>query len=156
MCSFYIVFFNFQPQPSYPAADLIVRLFIIPLCAVFKNRIVMAPISVYNTDNGYATERDVLFYKERAKGGVGLIVFANMQWNPIRNNPNSGAMLTDEKYIPALKKFTDVVHAEGCKIFPQLMHKGRYATAASQGGEQPIAPPAIPTRFNGYELAISI
>lgn len=117
-----------------------------------KNRIVMAPMSVYNTDNGYATERDRLFYKERAQGGVGLIVFANMQWDPVRNNPNSGAMLTDEKYIPALKKVTDTVHEEGCAMFAQLMHKGRYATAASQGGHQPVAPSAVPTKFNGWEM----
>lgn len=117
-----------------------------------KNRIVMAPMSIFNTEEGYASERDVLFYKERAKGGVGLIVFANMQWDPIRNNPNSGAMLTDEKYIPALRKVTDTVHAEGCAMFAQLMHKGRYATAASQGGHQPIAPSAVPSKYNGYEM----
>ena len=35
-----------------------------------KNRIVMAPMSVYNTENGFASERDVLFYKERAKSFV--------------------------------------------------------------------------------------
>lgn len=117
-----------------------------------KNRVVMAPMSVFNTENGYATERDRLFYQARAKGGVGLIIFANMQWDPIRNNPNSGALLTDEKYIPSLKKVTDSVHEEGCAIFAQLMHKGRYATAASQGGHQPIAPSAVPTKFNGFEM----
>lgn len=119
---------------------------------VLKNRVVMAPMSVYNTRDGYASEGDVAFYRERARGGVGLIVFANMQWDPVRKNPNSGAMLTDEKYIPSLRKVTSAIHEENCAVFAQLMHKGRYATAASQGGEQPVGPSAVPTRYNGFEM----
>ena len=98
-----------------------------------KNRLVMSPMSIGHTVNGFITDDVVELYKRRAAGGVGLIVFANMQWDKVRFNPNHGALLTDEKFIPMLKKLTDGVHAGGAKIFAQLMNRGRCANRASIG-----------------------
>lgn len=118
-----------------------------------KNRIIMSPMGLNNSVDGYATDKDVECYRARAKGGVGLIVFANMQWDPEHYNPKSGALLTGEKYIPALKKVTDAVHAEGCAMFAQLLHRGRYASRASQkDGAQAVAPSAVPTRYTKFEM----
>ena len=40
-----------------------------------KNRIVLAPMATnYGTDKGRMTERQIQYYLERARGGVGLIV----------------------------------------------------------------------------------
>lgn len=106
-----------------------------------------------NTVDGYATDKDVAFYRARAKGGVGMIVFANIQWDPDRYNPKSGAVLTDEKYVPALKKVTDAVHEEGCAMFAQLLHRGRYALRATQkDGAQAVAPSAVPSRYTKFEM----
>ena len=66
-----------------------------------KNRMVMSPMSIGNTEDGFITDSIVEFYKRRAQGGVGLIIFANMQWDKERFNPHHGALLTDEKFIPA-------------------------------------------------------
>lgn len=112
----------------------------------------MSPMSMHNTLNGHATKRDILFYEARAKGGAGLIVFANMQWDKERYDEHSGALLISEEYIPSLKEVTDTVHKYGCAMFAQLMHMGRYASAATQRGLQPVAPSAIPTRFNKFEM----
>lgn len=117
-----------------------------------RNRIIMSPMGLNNTVDGYATDKDVTFYRSRAKGGVGLIVFANMQWDPERYNPNSGALLIDDSYIPSLKRVTDAVHEEGCAMFAQLLHKGRYATAKSQRGAQSVAPSAVPSRYTHFEM----
>ena len=118
-----------------------------------KNRIIMSPMGLNNTVDGYATDKDVAFYRARAKGGVGMIVFANMQWDPDRYNPKSGAVLTDEKYVPALKKVTDAVHEEGCAMFAQLLHRGRYALRATQkDGAQAVAPSAVPSRYTKFEM----
>jgi len=117
-----------------------------------KNRIVMAPMGLGNTIDGYTSERDVEFYRARARGGVGLIIYANIQFDPIRHNPNSGALLFDAKYVPGLKKATNAIHEEGSKVFAQLLHMGRYAIQANHGGEQSVAPSAIPSKFTGYEM----
>ena len=61
-----------------------------------KNRVIMSPMSIGHTVDGFIMDDVVEFYKRRAQGGVGLIIFANMQWDKLRYNPNHGAMLTDE------------------------------------------------------------
>ena len=117
-----------------------------------KNRLVMSPMSIGHTVNGFITDDVVELYKRRARGGVGLIVFANMQWDKVRFNPNHGALLTDEKFIPMLKKLTDGVHEGGAKIFAQLMNRGRCANRASIQGEQAVAPSPIPGRYTHFEM----
>ena len=117
-----------------------------------KNRFVMAPMSIGATDNGRVTDDQIEFYKRRARGGVGLIVFANMQWDKERYNPHHGALLTDRKFLPQLKKLTDGIHEGGAKVFAQLMHRGRYANHASIQGVQAVAPSAIPSRFTHFEM----
>ena len=117
-----------------------------------KNRFVMAPMSIGATDNGRVTDDQIEFYKRRARGGVGLIVFANMQWDKERYNPHHGALLTDRKFLPQLKKLTDGIHEGGAKVFAQLMHRGRYANQASIQGVQAVAPSAIPSRFTHFEM----
>ena len=117
-----------------------------------KNRVVMSPMSIGHTVEGFIMDDVVEFYRRRAMGGVGLIVFANMQWDKVRYNPNHGAMLTDEKFIPSLKKLTDAIHEGGSKVFAQLMHRGRCANRASIQGEQAVAPSPIPGRFTHFEM----
>lgn len=117
-----------------------------------KNRMIMAPMSIGNTEEGFVPDSTIEFYRRRAKGGVGLIIFANMQWDKVRYNPHHGALLTDEKFIPQLKKLTDAVHEGGSKIFAQLMNRGRYAYQRSIQGEQAVAPSAIPSKFTHFEM----
>ena len=40
-----------------------------------RNRVIMAPMGTnYSTTDGLSTERDKLYYAERARGGVGMIM----------------------------------------------------------------------------------
>ena len=117
-----------------------------------KNRIMMAPCGINNTVDGCMTDQDVAFYRKRAAGGVAVIVVANLQWDKIRFNPNSGAHIIDKKSIPSLKKVTDAVHEEGGKIFAQLVHMGRYAKQIKNQGMQSVAPSAIPSKFTQMEM----
>ena len=126
-----------------------------------KNRVIMSPMSIGHTECGAITEDVVEFYRRRARGGVGLIIFANMQWDKVRYNPDHGAMLVDpadrdmtaeKDYIPMLKKLTDAIHEGDCKVFAQLMHRGRCANRKSIQGVQAVAPSPIPGRFTHFEM----
>ncbi len=119
---------------------------------LLKNRIVMSPMSLGSSVEGKATARDVEYFRRRAKGGAGLMVVANIQWDRVRYNPNEGYLLFDESYVPSLKAITDAVHEEGGKIFAQLMHQGRYCRQADHLGQQAVAPSAIPARYTGFEM----
>lgn len=119
----------------------------------FKNRICMAPMGLGTTDyvDGHVTERLIDCYVERAKGGVGMIDIANIMFDPNHLDPVNGPILTDDKYIPTLRKLTDALHDAGSKVVAQLVHMGRYQIAAFCGGEA-IAPSVTTSRYNGYQV----
>ena len=97
----------------------------------FKNRVCMAPMGLGTTDyvDGNVTDRLIDCYVQRAKGGVGMIDIANIMYDPNHLDPVNGPILTDDKYIPSLKKLTDALHEAGSKVVAQLVHMGRYQFA---------------------------
>ena len=116
-----------------------------------KNRIIMSPMSVGHCVDGYIDDAVADFYRSRAEGGVGLIIFANMQWDKVRH-ANNVPLLTDEKYIPQLKKMTDAIHEGGAKVFAQIMHRGTSAPRRTINGMEAVGPSAVPRKFTHYEM----
>lgn len=116
-----------------------------------RNRIVMSPMSVGHCKDGFIDDAVADFYRSRAEGGVGLIVFANMQWDKVRHAHNV-PLLTDEKFIPQLKKMTDAIHEGGAKVFAQIMHRGTSAPRATIDGLEAVGPSAVPRKFTHYEM----
>ncbi|HOJ92726.1 MAG TPA: FAD-dependent oxidoreductase [Dictyoglomaceae bacterium] len=108
-----------------------------------RNRVVFLPhLTLYASASHSPTERDVYYYRERAKGGVGLIVVPSMAVHP------SGSYLNmihafDTSNIGGLKKIVDAVHDNGAKIFGQLTHMGNQTRSVETFG--PLwAPSDIP------------
>ena len=92
-----------------------------------KNRIVMAPMGVdVSNHDGSTSEKTVAYYRERAKGGVGLIITEYTRINEKDGvvAPSQLSMSAD-RYIKPFQKVVDAVHVEGSKIFVQLHHPGR-------------------------------
>ena len=89
-----------------------------------KNRFVRSATVDNLGKNQLVTEAQLNFYRELAKGEVGLIVSSGLfpsldGWAA----PGQLGIHTDEM-IPSLKKITDTVHANDGKIVAQLMHAG--------------------------------
>ena len=116
-----------------------------------KNRVVMSPMSVGHCVDGIFDAAAADFYRTRAEGGVGLIVFANMQWDKVRHAHNV-PLLTDEKYIPTLETITSAIHEGGAKVFAQIMHRGTSAPRATIDGLEAVGPSAVPRKFTHYEM----
>jgi len=108
-----------------------------------KNRIVFLPhLTLYASADHLPTERDVYYYRERAKGGAGLIVVPSMIVHP------SGSYLNtihafNPNAIGGLKKIVDAVHDNGAKIFGQLTHMGNQ-TRSVETFEPLWAPSNVP------------
>ncbi len=104
-----------------------------------KNRIGMPSMHLNFTPNGEINEKFISFYKERAKGEVGLIVIGGCS---IDDTAGGGSLvgLYDDKFIPGLKRLTEEIHSVSeTKISAQLYHAGRYAFSFFIG-KQPVAP----------------
>ena len=91
-----------------------------------RNRVIMGSMHTGLEDRFFNYGKLAEFYRERAKGGVGLIVTGGI--SPNRQGwllPFGGTM----NFIGDVfnhRKVTRAVHAEGGKILMQILHSGRY------------------------------
>jgi 2,4-dienoyl-CoA reductase (NADPH2) len=91
-----------------------------------KNRVIMGSMHTGLEDRFYNYGKLAEFYRERARGGVGLIVTGGI--SPNRQGwllPFGGTMnfIGD---VANHRRVTRAVHAEGGKIVMQILHAGRY------------------------------
>lgn len=93
-----------------------------------RNRVVFPPTCpswVSDPWNGLFTDQAVAYYRERARGGVGLIIIGGTHVHPSSlMAPLLMPQLFDDRNIEPLSRVADVVHAEGCKLAIQLWHSG--------------------------------
>ena len=113
-----------------------------------KNRIVMTAMHLGYTPDGEVTDRLIEFYKERAKGGVGLIIIGGC---PIDDMAGMASMvrIDHDKYIDGLKRLTSSIKSEGAKIAAQLYQAGRYTHSSMIGGRKPFSASAVRSRLTG-------
>ncbi|MEL7296831.1 MAG: NADPH-dependent 2,4-dienoyl-CoA reductase [Pseudomonadota bacterium] len=91
-----------------------------------KNRILMGSMHT-GLEDGNQHARLAAYFRERARGEVGLIVTGG--YAPNRAGwvkPFAGKLTTKGEAVKH-KSVTDAVHAEGGKIALQILHAGRYA-----------------------------
>jgi len=108
-----------------------------------KNRLIMAPMgTMMASEVGGVTQKQVDYYAERAKGGVGTIIVEITSVDyPLGG---TGLTLHDNSYIGGHSELVEAVHAYGSKIICQLAHAGRQARPSDLKGLQPVAPSPIP------------
>ncbi|MCL2730533.1 MAG: alkene reductase [Actinomycetia bacterium] len=106
------------------------------------NRVVMAPMTrVRATADGLATASMATYYAQRATAG--LIVTEGVQPSLVgQSNPGTPGLHTDEQ-AASWWPVTEAVHANGGRLFAQLMHGGRVSHPATTG-LQPVGPSAVP------------
>lgn len=110
-----------------------------------KNRVVMGSMhtSLEETEQGFV--KVAAFYRERAQGGVGLIITGGISPNlsgivaPDRAIMNQSSDVSDHQLI------TSAVHEFDCKICMQILHAGRYGYHVNQ-----VAPSAIQAPISLY------
>ena len=106
------------------------------------NRLVMPAMHMNYTPDGEVNETLIAFYRERAKGGVGLILIGGC---PVEAEAGSAFMIgvNHDRFIPGLTRFAAAMHEEGAKVGVQLYHAGRYTYSFFLDGQ--AAPSASAT-----------
>ncbi|MCX4651584.1 alkene reductase [Streptomyces microflavus] len=88
------------------------------------NRIVMAPMTRSRAgDGGTATELTAAYYAQRASAG--LVITEGIQPSVVGQGYPFTPGLHSPEQVASWRKVTDAVHAEGGRIFAQIMHAGR-------------------------------
>lgn len=81
-----------------------------------------------NDRDGFVTDKDVAYIRERAKGVVGgICTMQGVYMDEKRQGQGyvGQAAAWDDKFIPGLKRLADVIHEERAIAACQLMHCGR-------------------------------
>jgi 2,4-dienoyl-CoA reductase-like NADH-dependent reductase (Old Yellow Enzyme family)/thioredoxin reductase len=90
-----------------------------------RNRIIMGPMGTnYGTSDGLSTERDKLYYGERARGGAAMIITEAMVVTEGARNHTNSLCLYHDRYIPGLAGIVDAIHAGGALAVGQVNHRG--------------------------------
>lgn len=90
-----------------------------------RNRIIMGPMGTnFGTTDGLSTERDKLYYGERAKGGAAMIITEAMVITAGARNHTNSMCLFHDRYIPGLAGIVDAIHDGGALAVGQINHRG--------------------------------
>ncbi|MFN8557219.1 MAG: FAD-dependent oxidoreductase [Dehalococcoidia bacterium] len=124
-----------------------------------RNRIFVPGHTTNYGKDHLPSDQHVAYHAEKAKGGVGLIIFEAIRVHPTSIGRANGVIGYDPRCIPLFKRVADAVHGHGAKLFGQIIHLGRHSEAlygrTSAWGASPIpwAPAgAIPHVMNEDDM----
>ncbi|WP_375055173.1 FAD-dependent oxidoreductase [Zobellella sp. DQSA1] len=114
-----------------------------------KNRVLMGSMHTGLEEEKGGFKKLAAFYRERARGGVGLIITGGIAPNFRGRLMPHAAQLSFPWQLAKHRLVTGAVHQEGGKIALQILHAGRYAyhpfLQAPSAEQAPISPfkPAV-------------
>lgn len=109
-----------------------------------KNRLLMGSMHTGLEEDKAGLQRLAAFYRERAQGGVGLMVTGGFAPNRTGRLAPFAAKLTNAQEQQRHELVTHTVHENGSKIVLQILHAGRYGyhpfVVAPSRLKSPISP----------------
>lgn len=114
---------------------------------IIKNRIVYPSLALSYSDDGEVNDRYLEYYRERAKGGAGIITVGPVLFDYTGIGVNALSIAHD-RHIPGLIKLTSAIKDEGACAWIQLYHAGAYAYSAMMDGRKPVAPSAVYSKYS--------
>src|SRR5450830_1081554 len=118
-----------------------------------RNRVIMGSMHTGLEDRFYHYGKLAAFYRERARGGVGLIVTGGISPNRSGWLLPCGGTLNFLGDVLNHRRVTSAVHEEGGKILMQILHAGRYGYQPFVVSASPVKSPI--SKFKPRELTES-
>ncbi len=129
-------------QPTYP--HLFEPITIPGTGITLPNRVIMGSMHMGHEELPGGFERLAAFYRERAEGGVALMVTGGISPNPAgRLTPHAATLMTEEDAQPH-RLVTQSVHDAGSRIALQILHAGRYGAHLGAVAPSSLAAPISP------------
>ena len=121
-----------------------------------RNRILLTAMGTsFAEEDGSCGDRIVAFNDSIARGGTGLVTMGvvGVGW-PLGNNMRRQPAISQDRFIPGMRRVADVVHAAGAKFAVQLHFGG---LVANPEAGQPAWCPSIPVpgQLGGPENAFT-
>ena len=91
-----------------------------------KNRIITTSHEPSYNEDGFPKERYIAYHLERAKGGIAMTMTAGSSVVSKDSPPSfNNIHAYKDEVVPWIKKLTQAIHDQDCKIMIQLTHLGR-------------------------------
>ena len=99
-----------------------------------KNRFVVPPMcNNFANPDGSLSDRSLAYYRERARGGFGLITVEATVIDRRSKASKSKVCLFDDLVIDSFRRVANACHAEGARLSVQLQHAGPEGSSGSSG-----------------------
>ena len=99
----------------------------------------MPPMATnYATSEGFVSDRQIAYYVERARGGVGYI---NVEHTGIHEQGKASPkmlMISTDEHAAKIENLVEAIHAAGGKIVVQINHAGRQTFSKAVTGSLPL------------------
>ena len=107
-----------------------------------RNRMIVAAMGVnFGGDDGSSGDRVVAYHEEQARGGVGLVISgACGVAYPVGQVQPWQIAISDDRYIPGLRRVVEAVHRHGAKFAVQLHQGGLVAGDDTKAGRPQWCP----------------
>ncbi|GAB6077473.1 NADH:flavin oxidoreductase/NADH oxidase [Hydrogenobaculum acidophilum] len=92
-----------------------------------RNRIVMSPMCMYSSEDGFVNDFHITHYGSRAAGGTGLIFTEACAISKEGVISKQDLGIYKDEHIEGLKRIVNICHSFGAKVGIQLAHAGRKA-----------------------------
>jgi len=112
-----------------------------------KNRIAYPALGLLYSMDGKINDRYYNFFIERAKGGAGIVTVGPVGFNFVGSGPILMQIDDDDK-IPSFEKLVKGIQNAGARAWIQIFHAGAYSYSKLLGGEDPVAPSAVYSRYS--------
>ena len=104
-----------------------------------KNRVMMAPMTNFASDEeGKVTDEELGYYKVRS-GGVGAVITAVAYVTRDGKGFQNEISADSDEMIPSLKRLADTIKGEGAKAILQIFHAGRMAPKEELVEDRPVS-----------------
>ncbi|NYE07188.1 2,4-dienoyl-CoA reductase-like NADH-dependent reductase (Old Yellow Enzyme family) [Bacillus niacini] len=119
-----------------------------------SNRIVMAPMTTWSSNDDYTISDEEVNYYKRRVNGVGLVITGctHVQPNGIGFTHEFAAY--DDKFIPSLRKLADAAKSGGAPVLLQIFHAGNKALPSLTPNGEVVSSSAVETEATGFAPSV--
>ena len=119
-----------------------------------KNRVVMAPMTTWSSNDDYTVSDEELTYYRKRVNGVGLVITGCTHVQPNGIGFTNEFAAYDDKFIPSLRKLAEAAKSGGAPAILQIFHGGNKALPALTPNSEVVSSSALATEASDFAPSV--
>ncbi|MFE0301353.1 NADH-dependent flavin oxidoreductase [Priestia megaterium] len=119
-----------------------------------KNRVVMAPMTTWSSNDDYTVSDEELTYYQKRVNGVGVVITGCTHVQPNGIGFTNEFAAYDDKFIPSLRKLAEAAKSGGAPAILQIFHGGNKALPALTPNGEVVSSSALATEASDFAPSV--